>query len=708
MIEKRASLTVSGGIVNAAPNNTVSQGQPFVYQAIVRNTGEAGLQPAPAGELTISFGSGLQLPQDSSAVKPFGMPGSAKTDTVRFTVDAVGNEAIAAVVGKINDVRDRKGRLEKELAVSAAKDNGRAVFTSTSTNLPSPQNSEIRRLDADLDLLYGQLNALVDTAFVKVQITQLPVEENTLAPVDTVTGSVTTSVRIAEQASLAISNVSVPPTWSTEQIDTLVITLDSSGELIDFRGVLTDRAGLEIIEGDSIKAVNGNTVRWLLRAPANIGSDPQNGTLRYTIRATDQNTSVPVEVNGQTSITIESKAAINLASNSGTSITVQRATEFTIEANVSKTGLASSVGQGSVRINISNPSFVLNSGATPQVQSFDPNAGGQVTWNIMAPEFTDNAVISIGFSQIPNDANTGAPVSVLNDTAIVSINMISNQLSGGKLNDIQVENSYVQNQQNIAVLGLEFENPNTTDTISVRSFRVDVVEGADKTEVEDIENLLSRMEVITYDFYLQNPDGPANPPNDRLGQATISAGVNPVTINLDQPDAIGPEETARYVLRLDLANQSVNRNFSLKVSFIDAQGLGGGSVDIIDSLGVPLLNSLEFTSPAITILSTDAEQTFRNYPNPFGIDTQIPGEERGVTRFSFLMSSPGNAELSIYTLTGKLVRTLTAEGLAAGLHNDQLKWDGKNGMGRRVVNGVYVAVLRVNGQTFQTTVAYIK
>jgi flagellar hook assembly protein FlgD len=77
------------------------------------------------------------------------------------------------------------------------------------------------------------------------------------------------------------------------------------------------------------------------------------------------------------------------------------------------------------------------------------------------------------------------------------------------------------------------------------------------------------------------------------------------------------------------------------------------------------------------------------------------------------MESSGDVELRIFTLMGRLVRFTELSNVPEGLHTTLLSWDGSNGQGNRVVNGVYIAVLQVryrNGgtETYETKVAYIK
>jgi hypothetical protein len=80
------------------------------------------------------------------------------------------------------------------------------------------------------------------------------------------------------------------------------------------------------------------------------------------------------------------------------------------------------------------------------------------------------------------------------------------------------------------------------------------------------------------------------------------------------------------------------------------------------------------------------EESFTNYPNPF-----VPSE--GPTRITFYMPGDGTTTLKLYTVTGRLVSTLLDNSRrAAGLHQD-VTWNGRNGKGNLVINGVYYLVL---------------
>jgi hypothetical protein len=82
------------------------------------------------------------------------------------------------------------------------------------------------------------------------------------------------------------------------------------------------------------------------------------------------------------------------------------------------------------------------------------------------------------------------------------------------------------------------------------------------------------------------------------------------------------------------------------------------------------------------------EHSYSNFPNPFAAG-------REPTRFAYYLPSDGRVTLRIWTARGERVATLLeAAARARGLHQDDA-WDGRNGRGDVVANGVYVAEMVV-------------
>ena len=80
--------------------------------------------------------------------------------------------------------------------------------------------------------------------------------------------------------------------------------------------------------------------------------------------------------------------------------------------------------------------------------------------------------------------------------------------------------------------------------------------------------------------------------------------------------------------------------------------------------------------------------SYSNFPNPFAAG-------RGTTAFAYYLRDPGRVTLKIYTPAGDGVATLLLDAARlAGMNQSDL-WDGRNGNGSVVRNGVYIAELSV-------------
>jgi hypothetical protein len=85
----------------------------------------------------------------------------------------------------------------------------------------------------------------------------------------------------------------------------------------------------------------------------------------------------------------------------------------------------------------------------------------------------------------------------------------------------------------------------------------------------------------------------------------------------------------------------------------------------------------------------------QNYPNPFNPETSI----------RFDMPESGFVLISMYDVSGRLVRVLLSESRTAGSHS--VKWDGKDQAGIAVPSGIYVCRMEVrssDGQRFMQSV----
>ncbi len=102
--------------------------------------------------------------------------------------------------------------------------------------------------------------------------------------------------------------------------------------------------------------------------------------------------------------------------------------------------------------------------------------------------------------------------------------------------------------------------------------------------------------------------------------------------------------------------------------------------DEVSKRGILLLERLlAISTPKETMLMA-------NYPNPFNPETWIP----------YQLAEPADVKIHIYSIDGKLVRTLLLGHQPAGIYRSKSHaayWDGKNTIGEPVASGVYFSTL---------------
>jgi hypothetical protein len=86
----------------------------------------------------------------------------------------------------------------------------------------------------------------------------------------------------------------------------------------------------------------------------------------------------------------------------------------------------------------------------------------------------------------------------------------------------------------------------------------------------------------------------------------------------------------------------------------------------------------------------------QNYPNPFNDGTRIP----------FILTRPLSGEVSIYDMTGQLIRTLAAGQFEQNRYD--LEWDGRDNQGRKVASGMYCYYLSIDGFTAVKKMTYLR
>jgi hypothetical protein len=238
-------------------------------------------------------------------------------------------------------------------------------------------------------------------------------------------------------------------------------------------------------------------------------------------------------------------------------------------------------------------------------------------------------------------------------------------------------------QKGVPLMDLTFENPNSAPSFQIRGISLTVEDAQGGAFAGQLERLQAMQG--------GQPNGQA------LGSQIFYVPLSGAAAILD------PLGSVTFRLVGDVAAGAAFQPFRLRLP-----GAGAVVVDnISNTLGVVAPSPASpvdfgrYNTTLVQVLDNSLAGSLRWYPNPFA-----PGRESLTIDFTIL--DPAEATLKIYTLTGELVRTVADKQALAGQGRQVLSWDGRNGAGYLVNNGVYFGVLEAGGKSLRLKIAVLK
>jgi len=297
--------------------------------------------------------------------------------------------------------------------------------------------------------------------------------------------------------------------------------------------------------------------------------------------------------------------------------------------------------------------------------------------------------------QPPRDENTDAFAAISDDQTELNVRAEGRKLVVEDLR--QGGGPAVRGGQNVLLARLQLLNPARpgASDLMLKRLSFDLLNRAGKPLSPN--SVFKAVRVIHEKGPNAIPGGENNSlPAENPIAVTLSTAVN---VSTDQPDTI--------VIVADLIENTSEQSFRLL--FDDGQDFevedqAGGNGVAVETADGKRGNKFRLESNLTSLHGADAASAFFNYPNPFqpGDD---PSRSEG-TRFNLPAGASG--ELRIFTMLGELVWE-TAFEARNPLGVQGIFWNGLNGAGQRVLNGVYLAILKTkDGKMATTKVAVLK
>jgi hypothetical protein len=303
-------------------------------------------------------------------------------------------------------------------------------------------------------------------------------------------------------------------------------------------------------------------------------------------------------------------------------------------------------------------------------------------FQLLAQDSVDSGQMTVVWNQIPIDSNTVAPAELAADSFSIPFKIIPARIAlAVSARERPSPLLYAEEWSSPFELGFTNMDATGNHLFSVKKISIGV------------SGLRSGSEVSAFESATLS-DGAQTAP------ATVENGR--LSFLFSPPVLIEPGATKHFsfALRPELQNSQSIRFYS-KDELIEAVDsvVGAGSTPAL--LLKPNGQPFEFTSSVFTTASgAGLAASLVTYPNPFS-----PRLEK--MQIAYRLSAASEVELKIYTLTGELVME---KSYFSSTGVNQIEWDGMNGKGEMVKNGVYLAVLRstATGETVKRKLAVVK
>ncbi len=381
---------------------------------------------------------------------------------------------------------------------------------------------------------------------------------------------------------------------------------------------------------------------------------------------------------------------------------VRIGSQFKVTASLDNLGEAGWEGNYRVQIQLPDPAY------TTEDSLIKTGAASSIRWTITAPKtYVPGRQDTILFKLLkaPQDIYAKTDAVVLDSTAQVLVSPEAGMLLA-RTYSVRNGSAILKGGTNIPMLGIELRNKDLasgTESI-LKGLKLSL--RTKKGEAVSAASALARLAAVRHSDY-----------GRVLAQTSEFGASNQVYLDFtaqtqDTFTVVGSRPDS-FDIVVDIASSIRQLEFLVSIDssshFIASDALSGQPLVVSDSTGQKV-GPLSFVSSNSVLVEEDLKQSFCNYPNPFG-----KAAPYDLTWFLYYLKQPSDVEIKIFTLTGDLVRAWSYNKAShplqtsQGIHEKQIWWDGTNGRGVRVMNGVYLAYITTEyGETAMTKIAVVK
>jgi len=714
-VVERTDLVLTLQIIKAggSPGDTLSEGQKFTLQAVIDNDGTA--RAIGVGKVYLE---GIE--ENPSIVYLAG-----QEDTLSYAI----GEPVGWELEFVNLPEGTSGLQSEIFQLMDDLENEKARVTAKGKN-EITKSSRVRELYLQISDMVAALVTLEMNLTVKMS--QYPEDENTNQRAFTRDSVVTKTIYLQPIARISIQSIVWPEKVSTYQEFNLTVTGILENNLIDPIAHLIIPESFESANGNEpwmeIPLESGsNMAEFTINVPSTVNFyGAQIESLGVQLLGNDSNTGLPIMPTPiqWKDVRVEMKPEIYMAKEIISPIaaretgSLSHGQKFIIDVwsdlIPSEKDLDYAELDGDGRIKLNDEIFTQYHFERIEDEEYDQTftqLGQKLRFIVRAPREDQTALFDFRFVDLPRDKNSQDPVIVNSDSGSVSlpISVVEKKVTVIMDNDYEKTN-FTRGEGQHLMMAFEISNAGFLDPLTVNGLGIKFIARSDTASLLDnaVIDIFDKILILDYEEYAAGSEKISNITSYVEFEVTETNVRNPLQIDFDEVGLLNGNESMKLAVVAMFRSGESSRSFRAILNNVDAYDDSPEHlVSIIDGEGRAIENSPDMMTQVLSILSEDQEKTFGNFPNPFG---RSPNQ---TTEIRFLINSPSDVTLRLFSLAGELVKSAWNTNLT-NLQPDvyYLVWDGKNDEGDTVLNGVYICVIEIRSsegsKTFTTKIAYIK
>jgi len=554
----------------------------------------------------------------------------------------------------------------------------------------------------------SQPNAASPLTFV---IRRLPFDENTNKaaitaqnPVAFNLATITTGTLFADQPRITAPSGAKDRMLSTSQEFTVSDSL-SWTNAANLTAELILPAGANFTFNPVQSLANANEtgsakVSWIVRAPA---APVNNVKAQVIFKAVDahNNALLMLYTSDSIAVNVVQRAELSLSAGiaepaSATNGIVGIGQPFKVVATILNAAATGVYDTAKVQLTLPEGYTLIDTQKTALKAAKLPAENTFAWWVRARADISETAdLLKFKLIQPPRDENTDAFAAISDDQTELNVRAEGRKLLVEDLH--QGGGPAVRGGQNVLLARLQLLNParSGSSDLMLKRLSFDLLNRAGKPLSPN--SVFKAVRVV-------HEKGPNTIPG---GENIALPADNPIAVTLSTEVSVSPDQPDTIAIVADLVENTSEQNFRLL--FDDSQDFevedqAGGNGVAVETADGKRGNKFRLESNLTSLHGADAASAFFNYPNPFQ-----PGDDlsRGEgTRFNLPAGASG--ELKIFTMLGELVWESAFEARNP-LGVQGIFWNGHNGAGKRILNGVYLAILKTkDGKMATTKVAVLK